>query len=379
MPSTAPSADTPTSTSPSNYLRGVSLVALGLAIALWGLGSKSLWSDEIVTAQLTRQPFRPMWQAMHTDPNHLPLYFLLQWAFSWLGRSEWAIRLVSAFLATATVAAIYLAGATPAFVDIDPTSYTIDPSQIEAAITPRTKAILPVHLYGQAADMESILAIARRYNLKVIEDAAQAHGAKYKGQPVGSLGDIACFSFYPTKVLGGYGDGGLVVTDSEELYQRVLELRVYGAQGESDRKVVGTNSRLDEIQASVLRVKLKYLEQWIKERRERAEFYHQELSSLPLQLPRERAGIRHTYNSYVIRTEKRDEMVKVFQEKKIGYAIYYQRPFHKYSCFQMGISSSEKFPNAEKRSTESLALPIFPELTEKEQKEVINIIKNLCL
>jgi len=294
-----------------------------------------------------------------------------------IGEGDEVITSVYSFFASA--GAISWVGAVPVFVDIEPEGFNLDPEQIPKKITGRTRAILPVHLFGEPAQMSKIMEIARKYELYVIEDACQSLGAETNGRKAGTIGDIGCFSFYPTKVLGGYGDGGLVVTDSEELYQRVLELRVHGARGESDRRVVGTNSRLDEIQASVLRVKLKYLEQWIKERRERAEFYHQELSSLPLQLPRERAGIRHTYNSYVIRTGKRDEIVKAFQERQIGYAIYYQRPFHKYSCFQPGISQAEKFPNAEKRSTESLALPIFPELTEKEQHEVIKVIKNLCL
>ena len=294
-----------------------------------------------------------------------------------IGEGDEVITSVYSFFASA--GAISWVGAVPIFVDIEPDGFNLDPEQIPKKITGRTQAILPVHLFGEPAQMSKIMEIARKYDLYVIEDACQAIGAEINGKKTGTIGDIGCFSFYPTKVLGGYGDAGLVVTDSEQLYQRVLELRVHGAKGEQDRKVVGTNSRLDEVQASVLRVKLKYLEQWIKERREKAEFYHNQLSSLPVKLPREREGIRHTYNSYVICTEKRDEIVKAFQEKKIGYAIYYQRPFHKYSCFQMGISQDEKFPNAEKRSTESLALPIFPELTEKEQNEVINAIKNLYL
>ena len=280
------------------------------------------------------------------------------------------------YTATATVAAIYLAGATPIFVDIDPTSYTIDPSQIEAAITPRTKAILPVHLYGQAADMESILAIARRYNLKVIEDAAQAHGAKYKGRPVGSLGDIACFSFYPTKNLGAYGDGGMAVTNDRALAEKIALLRQYGWKERYVSSIQGLNSRLDELQAAILRVKLRKLESWNEARRARARLYNELLADTAVTTPLEMNYGRHVYHLYVIRCKRRDELRSFLASRGIGTAVHYPVPIHLQPAYQSLGLRKGSFPMAERCAGEVLSLPLYPELEESKIRHVAELIKD---
>jgi len=290
-----------------------------------------------------------------------------------IGPGDEVITSVYSFFSSASV--IAWAGAKPVFVDLEENGFNLDPGAIVSKITKHTRAILPVHLFGEPARMDEIVRIAKEENLYLIDDACQAIGSEFQGKKIGSLSEFTGFSFYPTKVLGGFGDGGLAVTNSEELYNRFLELRVHGAKGSSDRNTIGINSRLDSVQAAVLRVKLKYLDQWIEQRRARAKRYLELLSDLPLGLPVEKPGRKHTYNSFVITLDKRDQLMDVFQQKGIGFALHYPRPFHQFSCFKHYLSKTEKFPRAEQASQKSMALPLFPELTDPEQDRVVKVIK----
>jgi len=283
----------------------------------------------------------------------------------------------------ATAGAIARLCAKPVFVDIDPLTYNINPAKIEAAITPRTKAIIPVHLYGQMADMDPIMDIAERYGLYVIEDAAQAIGAEYKGRRAGSIGHLGCFSFFPSKNLGGFGDGGMVVTNDPDLAEKVRVLRVHGAKPKYYHHVVGGNFRLDAIQAAVLRVKLRYLDEWTAARQRNAERYQQLFKETGLLegentiiLPYDAGWGRHIYNQFVIRVvEKRDELKTYLRKNGIGCEVYYPVPLHLQQCFlQFGYKKGD-FPVSEQAARETLALPVFPELGEKAAKRVIAVIK----
>src|SRR5579875_1622733 len=227
------------------------------------------------------------------------------------------------FTFVATAAAIVYSGARPIFVDIDPMTYTIDPKQIEAAITPRTKAILPVHLYGQAADMDAICSIARRYGLLVIEDAAQAHGAEYLGRRCGSLGDIACFSFYPGKNLGAYGEAGIVVTNNPEFANRTRMLRDWGAEKKYEHVLKGFNYRMEAIQGAILRVKLRYLDAWTEARRAHAAAYERALAYCGLVLPHERAGNRHVYHIYAVLSTERQNFITTLATRGVQAGVHY--------------------------------------------------------
>jgi len=284
------------------------------------------------------------------------------------------------FFATAGSAArFYLK---PMFVDIDPKTYNIDPNKLEELLkksfSKKMKVIIPVHLYGQCADMDPILALARKYELKVIEDAAQAFGATYKGKRAGSLGDIGCFSFFPSKNLGAYGDGGMVVTNNDDLAEKIRRLRVHGAKPKNYHSYVGINSRLDEIQAAVLNVKFKYLEKWIKEKREKAAFYNNliEENLKDKVIPTfEDYYNYHTYYLYVIRVSQRDNLKKFLFNSGIETGIHYPVPLHLQQCFEdLGYKEGD-FPIAEKITKEILSLPIYPELKNNEQEEVIFKIK----
>jgi dTDP-4-amino-4,6-dideoxygalactose transaminase len=268
--------------------------------------------------------------------------------------------------AVATVAAIELTGARPVLVDIHPQSYNLDPEKLEAAITPRTKVVIPVHLYGQAADMDAISEIARRRGIFVVEDAAQAHGAEYKRQRVGSLGDIGCFSFYPTKNLGAYGDGGMVVTNNEATAKRLRLLRQYGWETRYQSSIRGTNSRLDEMQAAILRVKLKHLDEWNDMRRRLAQQYHKALSGSEVALPQEMPDSKHAYHLYVIKSPRRDELRTHLNARDIETQIHYPTPIHLQEAYSHLGYRKGSFPTAEAFSQEILSLPLYPELADKD-------------
>jgi len=268
------------------------------------------------------------------------------------------------FTFVATVAAIGYTGAKPVFVDIDPESFTMDPDLIESKITPRTKVIIPVHLYGQSADMDPIMAIAKDHNLKVVEDAAQAHGAKYKGHRVGSIGDLGCFSFYPGKNLGAYGEGGMVTTNSTEYNHVVRMLRDWGAEKKYHHDLKGFNYRLEGMQGAILRVKLKYLEQWTEARRAHARKYYELITGVST--PKEMPYSRHVYHVYAIRTTQRELLQKKLQERGISTGIHYPIPVHLQKAWKgLGYRKGD-FPHSEKAADEVLSLPMFPEMTDEQ-------------
>lgn len=276
----------------------------------------------------------------------------------------------------ATAGAIVRLGARPVFVDIDPQTYTLDPAQIEAAITRRTRAIVPVHLYGQMAAMDAILALAERYQVAVIEDAAQAIGAEYQGRRAGSIGHLGCFSFFPSKNLGGYGDGGMVTTNDPDLAERVRVLRSHGAQPKYYHRRVGGNFRLDELQAAVLRVKLRYLEGWTAARQRHAVRYRQLLTAagLPVTLPAVLPQCRHVYHQFVIRSKCRNALMAHLKQQQIGCKIYYPVPLHLQECFTGLGYHPGSLPESEAAARETLALPMYPELTEEMIEYVVKSI-----
>ena len=277
--------------------------------------------------------------------------------------------------AVATAAAILLAGATPVLVDIEPTYFTIDPNCIKRVITSKTKAILPVHIYGHTADMDAINQIAQEYGLKVIEDCAQAHGAKYKGKRVGSIGDVGCFSFYPTKNLGAVGDGGMVVTNFSDLAEKTRLLREYGWKERYISSGQGWNSRLDEIHAAILRTKLKRLDSDNDRRRKLADNYKKELSDLPLKLPVIREGSTHVYHLFVIKTDHRNLLQEYSQQNGIQMTIQYPVPIHQQQ-FYIDLLGKASLPVTEKAAGKILSLPIYPELEENDQEQVIRVLHN---
>lgn len=273
----------------------------------------------------------------------------------------------------ATAGAIRKLGARPVFADIEPGTWNIDPDLIEACVTARTKAIIPVHLYGCPADMDPIMTVARRHGLRVIEDAAQAIGAQYKGRKVGTLGDAACFSFFPTKNLGAFGDGGMVVTNNPEIAKRVRLLRVHGAERKYHHQALGSNSRLDELQAAILRVKLPYLATWTDRRREIAAQYADILQGVSaastahrLRVPTVPDYAHHVYHQFTIQASQRKELRAHLRERGIASTIYYPVPLHLQPVFaDLGYKSGD-FPVAEAAAAEVLSLPMFPELTDEE-------------
>lgn len=283
--------------------------------------------------------------------------------------------ITTAHTAVATASAIVLSGATPAFVDIEPDYFTIDPYQIEPAITPKTKAIIPIHIYGQPADMDAIMGIAQKHDLKVIEDCAQAHGAKYNGKRVGSIGDVGCFSFYPTKNLGAIGDGGAVVTNDDSLARKIKLLREYGWEKRYISSKEGWNSRLDEVQAAILRIKLKKLDSDNDRRRELADNYKKELSELPLELPIVREGTTHVYHLFVIKTDQRNKLKEYLQKNGIQTTIQYPVPIHHHQ-FYSDILGKASLPVTEKRASIILSLPMYPEFEEADQKQTIDVLHN---
>lgn len=278
--------------------------------------------------------------------------------------------------AVATIAAIQLAGGVPVFVDIEPDYYTLDPARLEAAITPKTKAIIPVHLYGQSVDLEPIIKIAQKYNLRVIEDCAQAHGATYKNKRVGSYGDMACFSFYPTKNLGAMGDAGMVVTNYSELAQKARLLHEYGWEERYVSHVAGWNSRLDELQASILRVKLRYLDADNSKRIKWAETYNEKLSTIDgVSVPQKRENATHVYHLYVIRLKNRDALQNHLKNHRIGTLVHYPVPIHLQPAYKYLSRDGKELPNTERIAAEVLSLPMYPELGESELETVVHAIR----
>jgi len=309
-----------------------------------------------------------------------------------IGPGDEVITTPFTFIATAEVIANL--GAKPVFVDIDPKIFNIDPSKIEKAVTKKTRALIPVHLFGQMADMGEIMRIARKYKLFVVEDAAQAIGAeiklktqisklktatkKSKVLKAGAIGDLGCFSFFPSKNLGAYGDGGMVVTNNKKLAEKIRFLRNHGSLPKNKylNLILGTNSRLDAIQAAILRVKLKYLKKWIKKRQEIANYYNQSLKGVgDIKVPEILPDRTHTFHQYTIRTKHRDRLKKYLEKNGIPTMIYYPIPLHLQPAFKYLGYKKGDFPEAEKASKEVLSLPIYPELSNKGQKIVVRKIK----
>jgi dTDP-4-amino-4,6-dideoxygalactose transaminase len=307
--------------------------------------------------------------ASGTDALYLPLKALN------LAPGDEVITTPFTFFATA--GAIVNAGGTPVFVDIDPVTFDIDTNQIEAKITPRTRAIVPVHLYGQCADMDPILAIASRHRLVVIEDAAQAIGAKYKGRPACSMGHAAGISFYPTKNLGAAGEGGMVAGTDAKIIDTVRLLRAHGGGKTYYHEIVGTNSHLHTIQAAILAVKLRHLDAWNEQRRANAAYYNRRLADCPeARIPVELPDRYHVYHQYVVRLPQRDKAKALFQQRGIGCGVFYPLPLHHQRCFAHLGCGAAHCPEADRASEEVLALPIFPELKPEQLEEVVSAIKD---
>jgi dTDP-4-amino-4,6-dideoxygalactose transaminase len=293
-----------------------------------------------------------------------------------IGPGDEVITVPFTFVATAS--AIHYTGARPVFVDIDPRSFTIDPAKIESSITPRSKAILPVHLYGQPADMDPILAIAEKRGLLVIEDACQAHGAEYKGRRAGNLGDMGCFSFYPGKNLGAYGEGGMVVTDHPEYARTIRMLRDWGAEKKYQHVLKGYNYRLEAIQGAVLRVKLRHLEAWTEARRAAAARYDELLAASGVPTPEAMPYARHVYHIYAIRTKNRQTWQDELSKQGIQTGIHYPSPVHVLPAFaDLGYRAGD-FPHSEHAANEVLSLPIYPELTEAPCEIVARAVRSLA-
>jgi dTDP-4-amino-4,6-dideoxygalactose transaminase len=295
-----------------------------------------------------------------------------------IGEGDEVVTVANSFVATAL--AISFTGATPLFVDIDPKTYTMDPGHLELLLKRqrakgsirKIRAVLPVHLYGHPAEMDSIMEIANRYDLIVVEDACQAHGAKYRNKKVGSFGSMGCFSFYPTKNLGGYGDGGIVVTNYKKYDRKLRLLRCYGERKKYQHILKGHNTRLDEIQAALLRVKLKYLDQWNEERRRKAKLYTKMLSPLGVVCPQEKKGIRHVYHLYTVKTKKRDSLQAFLKKRGVETLIHYPIPIPYQKAYQELRYGRKDLPLTNQCAQKILSLPFFPEINESEIEEVVN-------
>jgi dTDP-4-amino-4,6-dideoxygalactose transaminase len=308
--------------------------------------------------------------AVGVDSGYSALELILR-AYN-IGPGDEVITTPNTFIATAL--AVSSCGAKPVFVDMDPFSYNMDPTKLERAISPSTRAILPVHLYGQPADMDPIMEIASKHGLLVIEDACQAHGARYKGRRTGSLGHAAAFSFYPGKNLGAYGDGGIVVTDDEDLAEQIRIFRHVGQKGKNRHIVKGFNHRLDNLQAAVLLTKLPHLDAWNESRRKAAAFYTFLLRELPIETPKVMESAEHVFHLYVIKSKKRDELDVFLNERGIDTGIHYPTPIHLQPAFQeLGYKRGD-FPVSEAFADEILSLPMYPELGGKDIEHIAALI-----
>ncbi len=299
----------------------------------------------------------------------------LQLALMALGVGPGDEVITTPFTFVATAETIALLGARPVYVDIDPRTYNLDPARVEAAITPRTKAIIPVHLYGQAADMDALLAVTRKHRLAIIEDAAQALGGYYKDKPLCTLGDLACISFFPSKNLGAFGDAGMVTTNDDELAEKVRMIANHGSRERYRHEMLGVNSRLDTIQAAVLRVKLKYLDEWNEQRRACARYYNRGLQDLEVVTPYEADYARHIYHQYTLQVDDRDGLRKHLQTAGIPSAIHYPIPLHLQPAFREAYGYREgDFPISERSAARVISLPMHPDLTREEQDYIIEAI-----
>ena len=290
-----------------------------------------------------------------------------------IGQGDEVITTPFTFFATGE--AISQTGATPVFVDIQPDTYNLDPERVEKAITPRTKAIMPVHLYGQVAEMDEILDIAKRHNLRVIEDAAQAHAAEYRGRRAGSMGDLACFSFYPSKNLGCYGDGGMVTGNDETLIKRVRKLRDHGRMSKYEHDELGWGYRLDALQAAILGAKLPHLEAWTEARRGHAVRYNELLAGSDIVTPAARPYNRHVYHCYVVRTPRRDELAAHLTAAGIGVVIHYPLPLHLQPAYRSLGYGPGSLPVSEACAQQVISLPMYPELTDAQIERVTTAVK----
>lgn len=299
----------------------------------------------------------------------------LRLSFTALGIGPGDEVITTPFTFVATANTISHTGATPVFVDINPRTFNIDPQAIEAAITDRTRAIVPVHLYGQPADMDSIMALADQHDLYVVEDAAQAIGARYHDQRAGSIGYAGCLSFYPTKNLGAYGDGGMVVTNNQQLAGKIDVLRRQGGKVKYYHEVLGFNSRLDVLQAAVLQVKLQYLDDWNAARRRIAHRYNELLADLPVITPCESSNGDHVYHQYTIRVPERDALRQFLKEQGVGSMVYYPLPLHLQELYA-GLGYTEgSLRHAEQAAREVLSLPIYPELAREHQEQIVHAMR----
>lgn len=277
----------------------------------------------------------------------------------------------------ATVATIYYCNAKPIYVDIDPVTNCMDPAQVAARITPRTKAIVPVHLYGHPADMDPIMDVARRHGLVVIEDAAQAHGAEYKGRRVGSIGDMACFSFYPGKNLGAYGEGGMVTTSNPEFTRTIRLLRDWGMEKRYHYVARGYNYRLEGMQGAILRVKLRHLERWTEARRAHARLYNEQLCGSSVVTPKVSEWARHVYHVYAIRSKKREALMAELERQQIQHGIHYPVPIHLLDPYREPEYKAGDFPQSEAMGMEQLSVPLFAEMTNEQIATVTNAIRSI--
>lgn len=287
--------------------------------------------------------------------------------------------ITTAFTFFATAGSIVRVGAKPVFVDIQKDTFNLNADLVEAKITKKTKAIMPVHLYGLACDMDKIMTIAKKHSLIVIEDAAQAFDADYKGKKVGTIGDFGCYSFFPTKNLGGAGDGGLITTTNAKFAERLRLLRVHGSKEKYIHEEVGINSRLDEIQAAVVRVKLRHIHEWNEKRRKIAAFYTEALKDLSLVTPVESKGCRHIYHLYSILADRRDALAQFLSQKNIGSGIYYPLPMHLQPCFKNLGGKKGDLPVTEEICSKVLSLPMYPELGMASLNRIIDAIKNFLM